>query len=95
MGKMDLIPLVEHSNTINWYSVSLFVIYLLNRRFSRMKAAFTAIAPYLLSVQIDQNIVITQATDAFCKALGFEAKDVVGRPLKGKTNSMNEIWESR
>jgi diguanylate cyclase (GGDEF)-like protein/PAS domain S-box-containing protein len=57
--------------------------------------------PHLLSVHIDHNVIITEATEAFCRATGFENADLVGRPLmalgspvQASPNSHAHIWET-
>ena len=56
-------------------------LYYVHRRFRRIMTAVEAMDPHLLSVHTDHNIIITEATEAFCRATGFESSDLVGRPL--------------
>lgn len=77
------------------------IIFFLNRRFKRIKAAVSALDPHLLSVHVDHNIMITDTTDAFCKAIGFKTEDLIGRPLmtlgspvSENKNSLSQIWDT-
>lgn len=70
------------------------------RRFRRIRRTMDALDPHLLSVTTDRNIVITDATEALCKATGFGVQDLVGKPLMALggplagTNSDGEsVWE--
>lgn len=51
------------------------------RRFQKIKTAVAALDPHLLSVHIDDNITITEVTEALCKATGFANQDLVGKSL--------------
>ncbi len=79
----------------------LFVIVYYRRKFNRIRTAVAALDPHLLSVHLDDNIVITEVTEAFCRATGFHTADLVGKPLmalgspeKESETSMDHIWQS-
>lgn len=83
--------------------VAAFVLALLwglhsSRRFRRVKDAVEALNPHLLGVNIDNNIVITEVTDALCRATGFKDRDLVGKPLMAlgspvdKPGAMHDMW---
>lgn len=61
--------------------VSSCVICFFYKGMHRMRTKVAAFDPHLLSVNIDQNTVITDVTKALCNATGFEAGDLIGKPL--------------
>lgn len=71
-----------------------------SRKFRRVKDAVEALNPHLLGVTIDNNIIITEATDALCRATGYRNRDLVGKPLVAlgshptdKSNTMQGMWD--
>ena len=56
------------------------------KRLNEIKTAVEALDPHLLSVNVNQNIIIPQVTEALCHATGFKAQDLVGNPLMALGN---------
>jgi diguanylate cyclase (GGDEF)-like protein/PAS domain S-box-containing protein len=92
---------------LNVFSISAFAALLLalawgahaSRRFRKVRKALESLDPHLLAVNIDSNIMITEVTEALCKATGFKFKDLVGKPLMAlgshvadNPNAMQDIW---
>lgn len=76
-------------------------LFLLYRRFHQVKSAVEALDPHLLSVNLDKNIVITQATKALCRLTGFETGEIIGKPLmalggpvKDSPSDMKVLWDT-
>lgn len=70
-----------------------------SRRFNKVRTAVEALDPHLLSVIIDDNITITEVTEALCRATGFGYEDLVGQPLmalgspiEDSPTAINNIW---
>lgn len=71
------------------------------RRFRQIKEAVNAIDPHLLGVNIDDNIMITEVSEALCKATGFRYKDLIGKPLMAlgshiadNPDAMQSMWNN-
>ncbi len=71
------------------------------RRYNQIQTAVDTLDPHLLSANIDQNILITQVTEALCQVTGFHTKDLVGKPLMalgspvdGHPDSMDVLWQT-
>ncbi len=71
------------------------------RRFKQIQTAVEALDPHLLSANIDQNIIITQVTEALCEITGFKTHDLIGKPLvalgsptEGHPNSIDVLWQT-
>jgi len=80
---------------------ALVVVFFVLRRFRRIKMAVEALDPHLLSVRMDQNVIITEVTEAFCRATGFDCRDLVGQPLMAlgspvgdSPNAYGKIWDT-
>ncbi len=80
---------------------ALGILFFVQRRFKRVKMTVEALDPHLLSVRMDQNIIITEVTEAFCRATGFDYRDLVGQPLMSlgspagdNPNTFHQIWET-
>ena len=74
-------------------------IFYFYRRFAKMRATVVALDPHLLSLNLDQNIMITQVTRAFLDMTGFDDMDLVGKPLtvlgsplQKKGGAVDELW---
>ncbi len=70
-----------------------------SRRFRQVKEAVEALNPHLLGVNVDNNIIITEVTDALCRATGFKDRDLIGKPLialgshvADKPDAMHDMW---
>jgi len=80
---------------------ALAIVFFVQRRFKRIKMAVEALDPHLLSVRMDQNVIITEVTEAFCRVTGFDCKDLIGQPLmslgspaEDSPNAFNQIWKT-
>ncbi|SHO52543.1 transporter substrate-binding domain-containing diguanylate cyclase [Desulfopila aestuarii] len=80
---------------------ALAIVFFVQRRFKRIKMAVEALDPHLLSVRMDQNVIITEVTEAFCRVTGFDCKDLIGQPLmslgspaEDSPNAFHQIWKT-
>ena len=81
--------------------IAVFIALFFQQRFQKIKRAISALDPHLLSLNIDQNITITEVTEALCKATGYNDADLVGKPLvalgspvKGSSGSAAHVWNT-
>jgi len=81
--------------------IAFTTVFFVQRRFKRIKMAVEALDPHLLSVRMDKNVIITEVTEAFCRATGFDCHDLVGQPLMALGSPVEEslnahgyIWET-
>lgn len=70
------------------------------RRLHIIRGGLEALNPHLLCVHTDENITITDVTDALCKATGFDAEYLIGKPLQvlgaqgsKKTSTIDKIMD--
>lgn len=80
---------------------SFFAIRYFHRRFHNIRTAVDALDPHLISISVDNNIVITEVTEALCNATGFKFDDLIGKPLMAlggpvaeENGSMEYIWRT-
>ncbi len=69
------------------------------RQFKQVRDAVASLDPHLLGVNLDNNIIITEVTEALCRATGFRYRDLVGKPLMAlgshmanKPGAMQDMW---
>lgn len=77
----------------------LFGILYYRRRLNLIHDSIAALDPHLLRVQIDNNITITEVTEALCQVTGFKADYLLGKPLmilgspdKDQPSSVNHLF---
>lgn len=62
-------------------AVAVVICFVYYRRLGNLKSAAAALNPHHLCVHIDDNVTITEVTEALCKMTGYSEKYLLGKPL--------------